>query len=160
VSIISTYVVPDISMPKTCVNQLGEFLMWISNIQNLFVLPLNHPHFSTVTMNLQPANIPQWLLTQFNAIYIDPPYYNSHGGTYLFLNGCCLQFAGRPWLWKGGETRYKSVEVFNRLLVYVLKYFIWGGLQRGFEAMGQALKDRSKNFNHSRIGDKMTALLP
>jgi hypothetical protein len=45
---------------------------------------------------------------------------------------------------EGGKTRYESVEAFNGLLVYVLKYLIRGGLQRGFEAMGQALKDRSE----------------
>jgi len=59
-----------------------------------------------------------------------------------------------------GKTRYESVEVFNGIFAYVLKYFIRGGLQRGCEAMGQALKDRSENFNRSQIGEKMTALLP
>jgi|ERR1700691_4585346 hypothetical protein len=28
-------------------------------------------------MNLQPANVPQWLLARFNAIYKDPPHYEA-----------------------------------------------------------------------------------
>lgn len=41
-------------------------------------------------------------------------------------------------------TKYESVEVFEGILAYVVKWALRRGLDQGFQAMGDALKIRAE----------------
>ncbi|KAN0079927.1 hypothetical protein V8E55_009493 [Tylopilus felleus] len=50
------------------------------------------------------------------------------------------------------KTRYESIEVFNGVLAYAIKYFVGSGLQQGFTAMAEGLKKRSEELQERRQG--------
>lgn len=49
------------------------------------------------------------------------------------------------------KTRYESIEVFNGLLAYVVKFFVGRGLRQGYVAMAEGLKRRSEEMHRNSV---------
>lgn len=48
------------------------------------------------------------------------------------------------------KTRYETIEVFSGPLAYAIKLFVGSGLQQGFTAMAEGLKERSEELQRGR----------
>jgi hypothetical protein len=47
---------------------------------------------------------------------------------------------------EGGKTKYETIEVFGGPLAWVVKFLFEGGLNKGFQAMAEGLKNRSEEL--------------
>ena len=58
------------------------------------------------------------------------------------------------WQWlsstEDGKTKYETIEVFNGILAYIVKWFVGSGLRLGFQAMADGLKARSEQLHQER----------
>ena len=45
------------------------------------------------------------------------------------------------------KTRYETIEAFSGLMAYLVKWFVGRGIQQGFIAMAEGLKERSEELH-------------
>jgi hypothetical protein len=72
-----------------------------------------------------------------------------------FLGLPSFLLSAERWQWltteegERSKTKYETIEVFNGVFAYVVKWTLGNDLKKGFEAMAQTLKTRSEEANPS-----------